>query len=247
MSAILHSLDAQSRVLANLAGPTMGLDLPGVGGPASTVGVGRGAAALEQWRSLLSSRPEVISQRIRANRDQALMGGTGAVEATTSCRSYLASEVPFGNTRTAAFLMFGIADVLDMMERGHWHMAEAHGLLLLAAGEQAAMQSWQWSLAWLLTQMPEPPWGRICQQPKPDAIRPLSRLADQALMTAAVAYYTDVHKVAEVQKKASSTTTPQRGGDGGQPQGEDAPAKPTRAPRRGRGGPKGAPPEAGEK
>ena len=36
-----------------------------------------------------------------------------------------------------------------------------------------------------------------------DAVRPLSRLADQALLAAAVAYYRDVHTVLETQKKAA--------------------------------------------
>ena len=50
-------------------------------------------------------------------------------------RAYLASEVPFGNAKTAAYLMFGIADVFDMIERGDWMLAEAHLALLLAGGE----------------------------------------------------------------------------------------------------------------
>jgi len=76
-------------------------------------------------------------------------------------RSYLSSEVPFGDAKTAAYLMFGMADVADLLEHGKVALAEAHLQLLLAAGEQAALQSWQWPLAWLITQLPEPAWSMI--------------------------------------------------------------------------------------
>ena len=118
-------------------------------------------------------------------------------------RAYLSSEVPFGNAKTAAYLMFGIADVFDMVERGEWLLAEAHLALLLAGGEQAALQGWQWPLAWLVTQLPEPAWARIRHQPVPDTAPPLSRLADQSLMAAVVSYYRDVATVMEAQRKAA--------------------------------------------
>ena len=127
-------------------------------------------------------------------------------------RAYLAAEVPFGNANTAAYLMFGLADVCDMMEAGRWRLAEAHVHLLLAAGEQAALQSWQWPLAWLLTQLPEPAWARIRHQPMPDTARPLSRLADQSLMSAVVSYYRDVSTVMEAQRKAAAPAPFPHGG-----------------------------------
>ena len=90
-------------------------------------------------------------------------------------------------------------------------MAEAYVHLILATGEQAAIQNWQWPLAWLLTQLPEPDWSRIRHQPVLETARPLSRLADQTLLAAAVAYYRDVKTVMDVQRKATqgitSTTT----------------------------------------
>ena len=84
-------------------------------------------------------------------------------------------------------------------------MAEAHVHLLLAAGEQAAIQSWDWPLAWLFTQLPEPPWSRIRHAPVPDTARPLSRLADQALLSAVLSFYKDVNTVMEAQNKAVPT------------------------------------------
>jgi hypothetical protein len=43
--------------------------------------------------------------------------------------------------------------------------AEALMLLLLAAGEQATLSSWQWPSAWMLTFAAEPPWNRVRMQP----------------------------------------------------------------------------------
>ena len=123
-------------------------------------------------------------------------------------RGYLTAEVPFGNAKTAASLIFGLADVCELMEAGQWRLAEAYVHLILAAGEQAAMQNWQWPLAWLLTQLPEPAWTRIRHQPVPETARPLSRLADQQLLSAAVAYYRDVATVMDIQRKATQGTTP---------------------------------------
>ena len=149
------------------------------------------------------TRPEEVTRRVRANRDRAMGGVAGSTGGPLTMRGYLSSEVPFGNAKTAAYLMFGMADVFDMLERGDWHLAEAHLALLLAAGEQAALQSWTWPLAWLVTQLPEPAWSRIRHQPVPDTARPLSRLADQSLMSAVVAYYRDVSLVMEAQRKAA--------------------------------------------
>ena len=83
-----------------------------------TMGGSRGAAALERWRNLLLTRPEEITRRVRANRDRALGGIAGCSGSPLTMRAYLSSEVPFGNAKTAAYLMFGIADVFDMIELG---------------------------------------------------------------------------------------------------------------------------------
>ena len=141
---LLQSMEAQSRMLAALAGSTdNGIDSGLTDSTASfQLGGARGAAALERWRSLLVSRPEEVTRRVRANRDRALGGVAGSSGGPLTMRAYLASEVPFGNAKTAAYLMFGLADVFDMLERGEWHLAEAHLALLLAGGEQAALQSW---------------------------------------------------------------------------------------------------------
>ena len=243
MTAVMRSLELQSKALASLVTAEGAGDLEGgpdgglFGGP--RLGHARGAAALEHWRRLLNAQPETISRRIRANRDQALGGAAGLPGPTATMRGYLASGVPFGNARTAAYLLFGLADVCDLMEHGKWHLAEAHVHLLLAAGEQAALQSWQWPLAWLITQLPEPAWARIRHQPQPGTAQPLSRLADQSLMSAVVAHYRDVATVMEAQRKAAPGAS---GGGGPAAAADDGHAAKAKA--KGKGRPRNPAPKA---
>lgn len=216
MSAVMKSLEIQSHALAQLVGSSGPLDLGGSGDGDATAGFRlgqpRGAAALQQWRAAVQSQPELITSRIRANRDQTLGGASGLPGPTATMRGYLTSEVPFGSAKTAAYLLFGIADLCDLMEHGRWHQAEAHAHLLLAAGEQAALANWQWPVAWLITQLPEPAWERIRHQPVPDTARPMSRLADQSLLAAVLAYYKDVSVVMEAQRKATGAAGPKAPG-----------------------------------
>ena len=118
-------------------------------------------------------------------------------------RNYFAQEVPFGHAKTAAYLVFGLADVSDL-EAGRWREAEALVSLLLSASEQAALQEWSWTLAWLLTFSAEPPWTKIrVQPPSHTDLRAVARLADPELMAAAVGHLKDMMSIAEAQKKAS--------------------------------------------
>ena len=61
-------------------------------------------------------------------------------------RTYLAQEVPFGTAKTGAYLMFALADALDLLQAGAVAKAEAILCLTLAAGEQAALSGWNWTL-----------------------------------------------------------------------------------------------------
>ena len=213
MSAVLRSLDAQSRAMSSMIRPRDedSLDPLGEMDQSPFHAAPRGAAALEKWRRSLLAHPELVTERIRRNRNFVL--GSAAALPGPSCtmRGYFSQEVPFGKARTAAYLLFGIADVCDLMEAGHWKLAEAHVHLLLASGEQAAIHNWEWPLAWLLTQLPDPPFGRIQHTPVAETARPLSRLADQGLMNAVLSFYKDVSTVMEAQKK----TAPNKAAGGG--------------------------------
>eukprot|EP00969_Alexandrium_andersonii_P041842 1835245-Alexandrium_andersonii.AAC.1 len=73
-----------------------------------------------------------------------------------SMREYLSRHIAFGQAKGVAYLGYGIATVLDHISAGLWERAEATLLLLLCAVEQACLDRGRWSLAWLLTHLPEP-------------------------------------------------------------------------------------------
>ena len=157
---------------------------------------------MEQWRAALRSSPDTVITKVRNFRNSALRGAADIPGAEPTYRSYLAAEVPFGNGKTAAYLMFGLADVADLLEAGRSKEAEALCLMLLSSGEQAALQGWTWGLAWALTFAPAPPWNRIRRQPVPEDSWALSRLADPGLLAATISYLKDTAAVADAQMKA---------------------------------------------
>ena len=113
-----------------------------------------------------------------------MTGLSSTPDLVPSMRGCFSNEVPFGHARTAAYLTFGICDIAYLMEHGRWAEAEALTLLLLTAAKQAALQEWQWGLAWLLTSSSEPPWARIrTQPPGASELRAVGRLADPELPT----------------------------------------------------------------
>ena len=133
-------------------------------------------------------------------------------------RHYL---VPFGEARTAAYFMFGLAEIFDLMEANRWHAAEAQLALLLVAGEHAAVRDWRWNHAWLMTHLPEPPWGQIGRRPPKDQVRPFARLAAPSWTAAVIAYAKDVASLSEAEKRGPPaatppTSTPKATGKGGQ-------------------------------
>ena len=154
---------------------------------------------------------------------------------TPSTRGYFGAEVPFGHAKTAAYLIFGMCDVADLMEAQRWAEAEALLMLLLAASEQAARQEWQWGLAWLMTFSAEPPWAKIrVNPPVAGDLRSAGQLADPELLAAAVGHMKDMMAISEAQKRSP-------GGGGGVRRAaaahrttEESPLRVEAAPRGGR-------------
>ena len=139
-------------------------------------------------------------------------------------RGYFGNEVLFGHAKTAAYLVFGVCDIADLMEAGRCAEAEDLTMLLLATAEQAATQEWQWGLAWLLTFSAEPPWARIrAHPPATGDLRGAGRLADPELLAAAVGHMKDMMAITEAQRKAfpaagasaASSSVAQSGDSGG--------------------------------
>ena len=204
MTAVMESLMAQSRMLASLARSSgEGLDTAESEVPTGLRGP-RSATVLKEWRTALRQNPRAITQRVKANRDLALQGAAEVPGGVPTFRSYLASEVPFGKAKTAAYLLFGLADVTDLLGAGRADEAEALAVMLLSAGEQAALHSWQWGLAWMMAFPADPPWNRIARSPTPEDARALSRLADPSLVSATVAYFRDITAVQEAQRKVGT-------------------------------------------
>ncbi|CAK0881525.1 unnamed protein product [Prorocentrum cordatum] len=182
------------------------------------LGGARGAAALELFCRQVQGAPRAISAMARRNRQLNMTGAASEEGTSGSTRNYFARNVPFGQARSSAFLVFGMAEVFDLMERGAWHAAEAQLALLLCASEQAALREWRWTSAWLLTHLPEPPWTSIRQAPARGQIRPMSRLASLEWVAAAIGYTKDTLALEGAGRKlapAPAPKTEEGGGKGG--------------------------------
>ena len=93
-------------------------------------------------------------------------------------------------------------------------------MLLLSASEQAALQDWQWGLAWTLTFASEPSWARIrAHPPASSELRGVGRLVDPELLAAAVGHLKDMMAINEAQRKVapSGGPRPQESREGTQP------------------------------
>lgn len=173
------------------------------GGAGAKLPGARGAAALEVYRRQLESQPAAYTATIRRNARRAMSAGDHDTDPrVNSMREFLTRSVPFGQAKGVAYLGFGMATVADYMAEGQWEKAEATVLLLFCAVEQASLDRGRWSLAWLLTHLPEPPWGQIAQTPPADALRPFGRLSEPAWTAAAMAYTKDAAALNEMRRKA---------------------------------------------
>ena len=235
---LLQAMTEQARAMAAMATMHSGENGGGLldesaGSAISGIrGGARGAAALLKWRRVFNEQPQLITTRVRQARNRAMSGLAATPDLVPSMRNYFATEVPFGHAKTAAYLVFGLTDVADLMEAGRWLEAEALTNLLLSAAEQAALQEWQWGMAWLLTFSPEPPWARI-RTPAPAAsdLKSVGRLADPELLAAAVGHMKDFMAISEAQKRTGPPRAAHEGAeeDGGKAGGKGAQARVAKA------------------
>lgn len=183
--------------LADLANEDIGM------GPSPKLPGAKGAAALELLRRELRQHPARFTAAIRRNAREALGGGRDDCTdpRVASLKEYVVRQVPFGKARTSAYFMYGIAEAVDALGRGDAAGAEATLLLLLAAGEQCAVDNGRWSLGWLLTHLPEPPFSALLPAPTPGELRPYGKLSDPAWVASAVAYMKDMAALQELRKK----------------------------------------------
>ncbi len=214
LSGLLDAIKQQTALMSRLASQQSSTADPlalltgdcdvGVEGLGKLPGA-RGAASMEVLRKTLVASPQSVTARVRANRNFHLRGCSSLESAPGSLTSaYFIKQVPFARAKTAAYLLFGMCEVFDLMENGRWEEAEAQLALLLVAGEQAAMEDWRWPTAWLLTHLPEPPHHLLIESPGSAMARPISKLADPSWIAAAIAYTKDMAVIQEASRRRAS-------------------------------------------
>ena len=161
-----------------------------------------------KFEQQLATNPQAVSARVRANRDRRLLGAAGPMGHHPSTRAYLIQEVPFNGAKTAAHLLFSMADAFDLMQQGQCHRAEAHMALTLAPGQQAAMDDWRWHNASRLILQPAPPFHALINVQGSTLPEPLSHLADPGWIGAAMSYAKDLAVFKEVAKSSRSAQAP---------------------------------------
>ncbi len=214
------------------------LDLLDSGGDCGTelpARLGRGPAALESLHQKLSRDPNFVYERVASNCKR-LQSGASAADighGHQSMKGYLVKQVPFHNTKQSIYFMFLLAEIFDLLQEGMWERARALVAMSLVAGEQAALDQWSWSTAWLLTGLPDPPFHLLQHSLGASLTRPAAKLADHGWIAAAAAYIKEMSILQETRKNSRTQQHQQQ-----QQQGqEDGTTRPPRRPRN--GAPKG--------
>ena len=71
--------------------------------------------------------------------------------------------------------------------------------------EQSCYDEGRWSMAWLVTNLPELPWHMMHMQAPYDGIWPCGRLTPPEWVAATMQFITDAAKLAEVRKRGQRT------------------------------------------
>ena len=142
--------------------------------------------------------------------------------------------------------IFAIGEAFDMMERGEWHLAEAHLAMTLAAGEQSAMDDWRWHKASRLILQPAPPFHSLISVPGSSLEEPTTHLADPGWLGACMSYAKDVAVFKEAGRVAKQFPKGNRQPPESKAAGEAPPGEQPGSRRQRRGGKGGARGEASE-
>ena len=84
----------------------------------------RGALTMERHRRTVAKHPERVIKQVRDARNAALTGPAHQDGVSNTYRGYFSAEVPFGKARTAAYLVFGLCEVADLLEAGKTDAAQ---------------------------------------------------------------------------------------------------------------------------
>ncbi len=134
----------------------------------------------------------------------------------SSVKGYLVKQVPFHRAKVGTYFMFLLGEIFDLLQGGKWAEARALVSMGLVAGEQAALDQWNWGTAWLLTGLPDPPFHLLQESLGPNVTRPHARLADHSWIAAAASYLKEMAILQESRKPARQTGPP-KGDDGEEP------------------------------
>ena len=176
----------------------------------------KGAAAHELMRRFFAQNRTAYTAAVRRNMSICAEGKFDPDDSRCmSARAHFCNEVPVGNARTLAFLGFGLSmawDALAAEEPAPGSPAEAALDILsrlLVAVEQSAIDNSRWEVAWPLTHLPEPPWGRLQSAVKNDESR-FATLANPSWVTTVMALKKDLAALHESRRKRP----PPKGGQG---------------------------------
>ena len=170
---------------------------------------------MEVCRRRMEECPRTHAATIRRNGRRLLSFGAheGSADPRIASMVEVVKTFNFGRAKAVPFLAWGMAHVADLMKAGRHDGAESFTLTLLMAVEQSTLDNGRWSLAWLLTHLPVPPWTSIAANPPPDPLRPFGQLAEPQWTTVAMAYAKDAAALSEIRKKMGGGKGEGRGND----------------------------------
>lgn len=208
LTTLLRDRSKKKDYLAVLAGDDDGddedeLKLPGA----------KGAASLEMLAQHFLANPAAYSTAVEGRLRLAASQMPGcAANPHPSARGYVQHEMAFGTFKTLGYLAWGIATAWDHLQAGSSSEAYAVLSMLLVAIEQVTLDDGRWTVGWVLTLLPEPPWGTMAR--KADTARPFGRLADPRWTAVAMAYLKDLDRLSTVRKGLEGKKGGGRGKDG---------------------------------
>lgn len=173
----------------------------------------KGPAAMEYLRREFEEKPSKFTEAVASRlRQMASIVPGAAASPVASARAFVQHEVPFGSFKTLGYMAWGIACAWDAFNQGLSERAMGVLSLLLVGCEQTALDEGRWPVGWLMTLLPEPPWGSMGKRPMEGSLRPFSKIADPRWVAAAVSYVRDVDRL---QAAKRSFATPARGSEDG--------------------------------
>ena len=117
-------------------------------------------------------------------------------------KDYLSEQMIVGPYPISINYLTLIANIHGLLMRGETEQARAVAALSMCAGEQAALDSGNWTLAWLLTLQTEPQYAKIgARKMQNESLQPYARCLNDQWVAAHLSYLRDADLVLERRKK----------------------------------------------